>query len=190
MREKILNEAIDIIRRKGVHGFSFRTLAERCGIKSSSVHYYFPSKRDLILTILSDYVSLIKTELTALKKNEPEPRRRIEKYIDMFIEWIKDGGYDKGCIALVVGNELSESDKEVRATVSGLVRYHINWLADTIRDGQRAGVFRKDAAPDSFSPFLLLMLEGGSTVSKATCSGDVLKQGGGYAKSLVAQITV
>lgn len=179
MRQKILNEAINIIRKKGVHGFSFRTLADKCGIKSSSVHYHFPSKRDLILTILTDYVMAIENQLVELKQDEPDPRKRIEKYIDLFFEWIKEGGYDKGCVALVVGNELSESDEAIRKKVNGLVTYHINWLADTLRDGQQSGVFRADAEPEKFSPFLLLMLEGGSTVSKATCSGDILIKGGG-----------
>ncbi len=62
---------------------------------------------------------------------------------------------------------------------------HIKWISETIEEGQGNGVFKEDADPESFGSFLLLMLEGGSAVSKATCSGDVLNKGGVHAKQLI-----
>ncbi|WP_299478551.1 TetR/AcrR family transcriptional regulator [uncultured Roseibium sp.] len=45
--EKILDLAEALIRTNGYNGFSFRDIASGVGVKSSSVHYYFPTKADL-----------------------------------------------------------------------------------------------------------------------------------------------
>ncbi len=44
---KILDLAESLIRKNGYNGVSFRDLASGVGVKSSSVHYYFPTKEDL-----------------------------------------------------------------------------------------------------------------------------------------------
>jgi len=40
---KILDLAETLIRQNGYNGFSFRDIASGVGVKSSSVHYYFPT---------------------------------------------------------------------------------------------------------------------------------------------------
>jgi AcrR family transcriptional regulator len=42
--EKLMDLAESHIRRAGYGGFSFRDLAAEIGIKSASVHHYFPTK--------------------------------------------------------------------------------------------------------------------------------------------------
>lgn len=44
---KIMDLAESLIRQNGYNGFSFREIASGVGVKSSSVHYYFPTKADL-----------------------------------------------------------------------------------------------------------------------------------------------
>jgi TetR/AcrR family transcriptional repressor of nem operon len=55
MRDAILRAAEARIRRNGFHGFSFRDLAEDVGIKSASVHYHFPTKADLGVSLMRNY---------------------------------------------------------------------------------------------------------------------------------------
>jgi len=43
------------VQRGGLKGLSFRTLADEAGIKSSSVHYYFPEKADLAAALIERY---------------------------------------------------------------------------------------------------------------------------------------
>ena len=55
MRDDILRAAEARMRRDGFHGFSFRDLAADVGIKSASVHYYFPTKADLGVSLMRQY---------------------------------------------------------------------------------------------------------------------------------------
>jgi TetR/AcrR family transcriptional repressor of nem operon len=55
MRNEILKAAEARIRRDGFHGFSFRDLAADVGIKSASVHYHFPTKAELGVSLMKNY---------------------------------------------------------------------------------------------------------------------------------------
>ena len=46
VREQVLEHTLVLIRRRGVNGFSYRDPTELVGVKTSSIHYYFPSKDD------------------------------------------------------------------------------------------------------------------------------------------------
>ncbi len=43
-KEKIMNAARLTVQDRGYAGLSFRELAKEVGIKSASIHYYFPTK--------------------------------------------------------------------------------------------------------------------------------------------------
>lgn len=53
--DRILDAAEARIRAVGYNGFSFRDLAEDVGIKSASVHYHFPTKEQLVATLVDRY---------------------------------------------------------------------------------------------------------------------------------------
>ena len=55
MKDQLKSIATCTIQEKGVSGLSFRDLAAEANIKSSSVHYYFPQKADLIYEVTKDY---------------------------------------------------------------------------------------------------------------------------------------
>lgn len=55
IRGAILISAEARMRRGGFHGFSFREIAADVGIKSASVHYHFPTKADLGVSLMRNY---------------------------------------------------------------------------------------------------------------------------------------
>ena len=51
----IMDAAERRIRLGGFNGFSFREIAADVGIKSSSVHYHFPTKENLAAAVIHRY---------------------------------------------------------------------------------------------------------------------------------------
>ena len=45
--EQILLVAESLIQSRGYNAFSYKDISEIIGIKTSSIHYYFPTKADL-----------------------------------------------------------------------------------------------------------------------------------------------
>lgn len=78
MKKKILEIAKDSIQKVGFDNFSFRDIAHIIGIKSSSIHYHFPSKNDLA-------IALIEEEIKALEHLFDLPvDKRVEAFINLF----------------------------------------------------------------------------------------------------------
>ena len=59
-KEKIVTEAITFIMTRGTNAFSYKDISKEIGIKTSSIHYYFPTKNDLIVAVLEHVIQKIK----------------------------------------------------------------------------------------------------------------------------------
>ena len=68
-REQLMDAAESRIRSNGYDGFSFRELAAVVGIKSSSVHYYFPTKADLGAAVARRYTDRFFAALPSTPKD-------------------------------------------------------------------------------------------------------------------------
>jgi TetR/AcrR family transcriptional repressor of nem operon len=61
----IMDAAEKRMRSCGFNGFSFRDIAEDVGIKSSSVHYHFPTKEKLAAAVVHRYTDRLAEKLDA-----------------------------------------------------------------------------------------------------------------------------
>lgn len=82
-KEEILKLANRELQAKGVNSLSFRELAAILGIKSSSIHYHFPQKDDLIQTLIHNYTVAVSNGLEEIAHAKPAGRERLLALIDM-----------------------------------------------------------------------------------------------------------
>jgi TetR/AcrR family transcriptional repressor of nem operon len=69
----ILNAAERRMRLGGFSGFSFREIAADVGMKSSSIHYHFPTKEDLAAAVIRRYTADVsrRMDIALAKDNDP-----------------------------------------------------------------------------------------------------------------------
>src|SRR6516165_9972861 len=84
IRQKILEVAETLIQTKGYNAFSYRDIAKIVGIKTSSIHYYFPSKADMGKAVVKRHIETLITVLDELIAS----KRSWEKKLDAFFELI------------------------------------------------------------------------------------------------------
>ncbi len=80
VREQLVEHALVLIRRRGFNGFSYRDLADLVGVKTSSIHYYFPSKDDLVLEAVREYGARRRARLDAIDASLP-PAEQARQYL-------------------------------------------------------------------------------------------------------------
>jgi TetR/AcrR family transcriptional repressor of nem operon len=95
-RDELMDVAESHIRTSGYEGFSFREIAAIVGIKSSSVHYYFPSKADLGAAVARRYTDRFFASLPVFSQ---EPAKALS---DAFARAIQRDG--KACLCGVLGS--------------------------------------------------------------------------------------
>ena len=75
VKDAILNAAELRMQQSGFAGFSFREIAADVGIKSSSVHYHFPTKEDLAAAVIRRWAEYTAELIDKELEKDPDPIR-------------------------------------------------------------------------------------------------------------------
>ncbi|KJV10702.1 hypothetical protein VZ95_03150 [Elstera litoralis] len=131
MREQILAAAEKRARVGGYNGFSFRDLAEDVGVKSSSVHYHFPTKADLGAALAHRY-----TEHAKARLGEPvglSPEGATARVTLLFRDALLVE--DRMCLCGLFGAERDALPPAVEAAVAGFFQMLLAFLGTSVGEG-------------------------------------------------------
>lgn len=124
-RLKLEEVATNAVQRSGLHNLSFRTLADEVGVKSSSVHYYFPEKSHLARALIEKYTVEFNDKLIAIDNKKLKPAKKLDAFIKIFEHVIKQ---DKFCLCGMMAAEVATLDDTNRQLLSDYFRQAENWL--------------------------------------------------------------
>ena len=89
---KLSNTADDILAAArtfvvvgGYNGFSYADIAEVIGIRKASIHHHFPSKVDLVQTLVRRYLDDAVTGMGELERHVPEPPELLRTYAGFWL---------------------------------------------------------------------------------------------------------
>lgn len=133
VREQLLEHTLVLIRRRGFNGFSYRDLAELVGVKTSSIHYYFPAKDDLVLEAVKEYSARISERLRSVDSSL-SPAAQAEGYLN-FLRTAACG--DQICLAGMLSTETLCLPESVHAELKAFYRMNENWLMGLIERAQK-----------------------------------------------------
>jgi TetR/AcrR family transcriptional repressor of nem operon len=163
-RRLILQEAEFLIRTRGYAAFSYADLARRVQITKASIHYYFPTKEELITVLVREYLERFIETLAAIKRRYPAVGDRLRAYAHLFLD-----GFEKGMLPIcgALSAERSALPEAMRPTVTDFFELHLEWLVGVLEEGAAAGALRPSIVPKQAAMLLLSTLEGGTFVGWA-----------------------
>src|SRR3546814_13448902 len=113
-RTQIIQHAERLVQERGCNAFSYRDLAALIGIKTSSIHYHFPTKDDLLLAIAQQYhtrwyaaMQTIDPDLTADAK--------LRAYVDAHRRAFQNS--ERICLAAALAADIASLPPSVRQSV-------------------------------------------------------------------------
>ncbi len=110
----IMDAAEKRIRKAGFNGFSFREIAADVGIKSSSVHYHFPTKEKLAAAVIRRYTDDVSDHIDEMFLSDPDPIRVWTTALRTTIH-----SAEKMCPCSVLGITAYDLPQEVAVAVKG-----------------------------------------------------------------------
>ena len=134
-RERIMAAARLTVQDRGYSGLSFRELAKDVGIKSASIHHYFPTKGELGGALAERYRIDFKEYLDALLTEGLDQTTCIRKYTDVFGETLRNE--NRMCLAGIMAAEHKELPEEVRAAVVRFGEMNVDWIAKVLSLGSK-----------------------------------------------------
>jgi len=124
-RQQLVDVATGSIQDSGLNSLSFRTLGDKVGVKSSSVHYYFPEKAELAGVVIEEYSADLQRRLVEIEQRQIAPAKKIESFIKIFDDVLKA---EKFCLCGMMAAELSSLDDQRRALLLDYFQDTEAWL--------------------------------------------------------------
>jgi TetR/AcrR family transcriptional repressor of nem operon len=129
-KEKLMEVARRMVQDRGYTSLSFRDLAEAVGVKSASVHYYFPTKGNLGAALARRYTEDGALYLEGILKESKDEKARFKKYTDIFRAALVNE--NRMCLCGIMAAEYSDLPDEVKREVDGFTELNVVWLASLL----------------------------------------------------------
>ncbi|HET6219259.1 MAG TPA: TetR/AcrR family transcriptional regulator [Acidobacteriaceae bacterium] len=158
-RAALLHAAFDVIAEAGFEGLRTRAVATRAGVNIATLHYYFPSKQDLI----EGLAQLIGAKFVTL--HGPAPRPSGFPALDRLRQEFSDGRFylKHHPEMLLVVQEFSlrgKRDPEVQKIFDQMNAYWRDGIEQMVQEGIADGTFRHDIPPREMFPLLMSIFTG------------------------------
>lgn len=136
--DEILRCARSLIEAGGYNGFSYADIADVVGIRKASIHHHFPSKVDLVRTLVAQYRDEAEAAITQLERHHPEPADQLRAYAGYWAACIGDETRTF-CVCALLASEVPVLPPEVALEVRAYFRLFSAWLTSLMERGAEQG---------------------------------------------------
>ncbi|MFN8438543.1 MAG: TetR/AcrR family transcriptional regulator [Cytophagales bacterium] len=133
-KEILISAADDLIRSKGYNAFSFKDLSVQVGIKTASIHYYFPTKTDLGVAIVQEHLR----RFVVFEKNVAtlNSLQKIECFLEIYQD-IKNE--HKICIVGSLATDFYTVEEPIKQELKIFTDTVLLWLTHVLEHGRDMG---------------------------------------------------
>lgn len=161
----ILDEAERLIQTLGYNKFSYADIASTVGIRTASIHYYFPSKADLGRQVIERYRRRNDEKLANILATHPSLARRLDSYIEVFAELLRRDFLM--CPGGMLAVEFMGLPGPIQEELRRFFRDHEKWLQLVLATGkEELSDFASDRRCEDLARYLLAGLEGGLMMAR------------------------
>jgi TetR/AcrR family transcriptional regulator, transcriptional repressor for nem operon len=157
VREQLLGHAQTLLMTRGYNGFSYRDLSTLVGVKTSSIHYYFPSKDDLVLEAVNTYSAEVLSTIYAIDSSAPADKK-LDRFAKLYARIVGEG--DQVCLCGMLSADIQTLPEEVRHAVQSFYKANESWLAKVLAEGELQGTLRASGKADVAARALYAALQG------------------------------
>jgi len=155
-----------LIASGGYNGFSYADIAEVIGIRKPSIHHHFPSKADLVKTLVAGYLEQAQEGFGNLEHAIPEPLDQLRAYIGHWKRCIGDETAPF-CLCALLASEMPILPEQVRMQVRSFFRFLSGWLTAVLERGVSRGTIVLNNTPQTEAELFMASLHGAMLSARA-----------------------
>lgn len=122
-KNMIMTEARKMVQSRGYSSLSFRDLAGAVGVKSSSVHYHFPTKGDLAAAIANQYANEASAGFDEIIESGADVKTCMKHYIKRWRAALENS--NRMCLCAIMAAEYDLLPLAVKKEVDRFTDIHI-----------------------------------------------------------------
>lgn len=143
-RRQILDAAIRVFARQGFHATRVSDIADEAGVAYGLVYHYFNSKDEVLNELFLERWSLLLTAIEEADRTGDTPREKLGAVATFIFESYR---HDPDLMKVIIV-EVTRAANSFGRTHLEEIRRAYESIAKIVEDGQAAGAFRADVAPD------------------------------------------
>ncbi len=138
--DAILRCARSSIIAGGYNGFSYADIAAVVGIRKASIHHHFPTKVDLVRTLVKQYRAEAEAGIAHIERNHPDPLDQLRGYLGFWESCIgePESSY---CLCALLATQIPVLPDEIVHELRSYFRHLSAWLTSVLERGARQGTF-------------------------------------------------
>jgi len=164
--DQILASARSFIISGGYNGFSYADISDVVGIRKASIHHHFPSKVDLVRTLVTRYREDAETGLAGLAAAVPDSRQLLEAYAGNWARCIEDSSI-QFCLCALLACERPALPPEVASEVTAYFRSLSSWLTAVMERGADQGSLAIEASAEVEAEMFMATVHGAMLSARA-----------------------
>lgn len=162
----ILDTAQDLIQRLGINAMSYQDISQVVGIRKASIHTHFPTKDDLVATLLDRYSAYFLRLVDNIVASTDSPEVKLRGYCGLFEATLSSGAQDKACLCGMLGAELATLKSPLVERIRTFYQDNEARLAAILNEGREAGSFRFTGNVEATATLIFSLLEGGILIAR------------------------
>jgi AcrR family transcriptional regulator len=145
-REKIIDTSEALFARHGYAGVGLSEVAERVGLRKSSLFHHFPSKATLYVAVLERVLGSIHERVRAALEREGSPLVRLERWLDSLLDTLAENPQFAPLLLRALFEKDVTSPDETRGLDEALDRI-LGGVRTVLEAGVASGSFRPLSVP-------------------------------------------
>jgi TetR/AcrR family acrAB operon transcriptional repressor len=141
-RRELISIAIDCFARDGYHATSIDRIARAAGVTKGALYYHFRDKEALLFGALDDRVSGFEQRVVERVTRLKDPVAALYAVGEICVEQATRSNHRRFLLTLMV--EALDTHPALSERFRQMMKRFREFLANTVRIGQRRGAFRKD----------------------------------------------
>jgi len=147
-QEQIKQAVLDIIYTDGLKNLSTRNLANRIGMSEGAIFRHFPTKQDIILSIIKDVHTDFIGQLRKIASSPIEPEARLERFIGETVSYLTK---NKGITMLLFSEASHNNDASMKSSLQQIFNNQKKLVSKIFLDGIAAGRWDRSVPVESLA---------------------------------------
>lgn len=136
VKETIVKLGDHLIRDKGYNAFSFYDISRKLKIKNASIHYHFPTKTDLGISILKFHDSKLDVLMNSVSGKSPMVK--LKAFLSIYSNIRTE---DRVCLVGSLATDLKTVDAGMAKELKAFAGKILQWVTGILQEGRDQKVF-------------------------------------------------
>lgn len=159
----VLDIAERLVQRRGFNGFSYADVSAELGITTASLHYHFPGKAELGVSLINRYTDRFGDALAAIEAQDVPSADKFLAYCDIYRRTLQA---QRMCLCGMLAAEFDTLGQPMRDAIVKFFDQNQTWLAAMLEGGRQAGDLRFAGPAEHAAQTIVAALEGGMLVAR------------------------